>query len=235
MPQPSLLKHLKKAGYDLIDGPIRNHKPLQIWIKQPFNPAELYYENILHAFKSKTKLELKRNPGLIVDENLKSDYAFNIGLTLLKEIFQTMGLPPIELESYFQSGKKLSLSYKNAFSEEVPMGNLVEFLQNADFIHPNPVLLRTANRNNLILITGLVTAEQLVVEMETDTKLTNKQILALTKTANNKIDLSITKTNKTRMVAGQGRFPIAVKAGRMDFDKGQFKDIRLITDARDLF
>jgi hypothetical protein len=115
------------------------------------------------------------------------------------------------------------------------MGNLVEFMQKADFIHPNPVLLHAANRNNLILITGLVTAEQLVVEMETDTKLTNKQILAMTKAANNKIDLSITKTNKTRMVAGQGRFPIAVKAGRMDFDKGQFKDVSLITDARDLF
>jgi hypothetical protein len=88
MPLSTLQKHLKKSGYDLIDGPIRNHKPLQIWIKQPFNTAELYYESILHAFKSNTKLELKRNPSLIVDENMKSDYAFNIGLTLLKEIFQ---------------------------------------------------------------------------------------------------------------------------------------------------
>jgi hypothetical protein len=37
------------------------------------------------------------------------------------------------------------------------------------------------------------------------------------------------------MTAGLGRMPIAVKAGRIDFDKGQFKGISLITDGRDLF
>jgi hypothetical protein len=235
MPPTSLQKHLKKAGYDLIDGPIRNHKPLQIWLKQPFNPAELYYENIQHAFQSKVKLKLEKDPGLFFDENTKSDYSFNIGLTLIKEAFQSMGLPPVDLEAYFQSGKKISISFKNTISEAVPMGNLIEYLQKADFLHLNPVLLRSANRNNLLIITGLITAEQLVVDMETDTKLTNKEILAIKKATNNKIDLSITKNKKTRMLAGQGRFPIAVKAGRIDFDKGQFSNISLLTDTRDLF
>jgi hypothetical protein len=231
----SLQQHLQKAGYDLIDGPIRNHKPLQIWMKQSFDPAELYYENILHAFKSKVKLKLEKDAGLIFDENLKTDYSFNIGLTLIKELLQSMGLPPVELENYFQSGKKLSISYKNAISEAVPMGNLVEFLQKADFVHPNPILLRAANRNNLLIITGVLTAEQLIVELESDTKLSNKEIMALTKAANNKIEVSVAKNKKTRMIAGQGRFPIAVKAARMDFDKGQFSNISLMTDGRDLF
>ena len=235
MPRTSLQKHLNKSGYDLIDGPIRNHKPLQIWNKQPFNPAELYYEDILHAFTSPVKLKLEKDPGLIFDESLKSDYAFNIGLTLLKETLQSIGLPPVALETHFQSGKKISISYKNAQTEAVPMGNLIDFLQRADFVHPNPVLLRAANRNSLLIITGVVTAEQLVVDMETDKKLTNKEILAITKANNNKIDLSITKNNKTRMTAGHGRFPIAVKAARIDFDKGLFRNIKLLTDGRDLF
>ena len=115
-------KHLSNAGYDLIDGPVRNHKPLQIWIKHAFSPAELYYENIQHAFQSTVKLKLEKDPSLVVDESLQSQYAFNIGLTLLKEIFQGVGLPPLELEELFQSGKKMSNSYKNALSELVPLG-----------------------------------------------------------------------------------------------------------------
>jgi len=52
MPTTSLQQHLREAGYDLIDGPIRNHKPLQLWLKDGFSQPELYYANILHAFNS---------------------------------------------------------------------------------------------------------------------------------------------------------------------------------------
>jgi hypothetical protein len=37
------------------------------------------------------------------------------------------------------------------------------------------------------------------------------------------------------MVAGTERFPIAVKASRIDFDKGRYKGLTLVTDGRDLF
>jgi hypothetical protein len=112
MPSPNLQTHLHSAGYDMIDGPLRNHKPLQIWLKQAFKPAELYYDSILHAFKSKVKLPLEKDPSLIVDDNLQTQFSFNMGLTLVKEIFQSMGLPPIELEAIFLSGEKISISYK---------------------------------------------------------------------------------------------------------------------------
>jgi hypothetical protein len=235
MSTSTLQNHLSAAGYDLIDGPVRNHKPLQLWIKHAFNPAELYYESVLHAFKSKVKLPLEKDPSLIVDDNLQSQYSFNIGLTLVKEIFQSMGLPPIELEAIFQSGKKVSISYKNAHSELVPLGKILEFFAAADFLHPNPILMRNANRNHLVIISGIVSAEQLVVEFDADSKISNKQALALTKATNNKVDISVSRNKKTRMTAGIGRLPIAVKAGRIDFDRGQFKGIDLMTDGRDLF
>lgn len=235
MPQISLQKKLAAAGYDLIDGPLRNHKPLQIWLNQGFDPAELYYEHILHAFKSKVKLELKKDPSLVVDETLQSNYAFNIGLTLVKEIFQSLGLPPIDLDSNFQSGKKISITYKNAFSEAIPIGDLIRFFQNADFLHPNPILLRNANRNRLLIVTGIISAEQLVVDWDADTKFTSKQLLALNKSLQNKVDFSLGKNKNVRMSAGIGRLPIAVKAGRIDFDKGVFSNLGLVTDSRNLF
>ena len=235
MSTSTLQKHLSAAGYDLIDGPVRNHKPLQLWLKQSFNPAELYYENVLHAFKADVKLRLEKDPGLTLDDNLQSQFSFNIGLTLVNEIFQSMGLPPIELEEFFQSGKKINIAFKNSQSEVVPLGKLIEFFANADFLHPNPILMRNANRNHLIIITGIVSAEQLIVELDADSKLTSKQVMSLTKATSNKVDIEVTKSKKTRMIAGIGRMPIAVKAGRIDFDKGRFKEIRLMTDVRDLF
>lgn len=235
MPKTTLQRTLAASGYDLIDGPLRNHKPLQIWLKKGLDPAELYYEHILHAFRSKVKLELKKDPSLVVDEIIQTNYAFNIGLTLVKEIFQSLGLPPINLDAVFNSGKKISISYKNAFSEAVPIGNLTEFFQQADFLHSNPVLLRNANRNRLIIVTGIVSAEHLQVEWDTDTKLTSRQVLALNKSLQNKVDFSLTKSSKVRMTAGTSRLPIAVKAGRIDFDKAVFNNIDLVTDTRDLF
>lgn len=235
MSRTTLQQRLSQSGYDLIDGPIRNQKPLQIWLKQGFDPAELYYEHVLHAFRSNIKLSLEKDKSLVVDEKLQSNLSFNIGLTLVKGIFQSMGLPPIDLDTVFQSGKKVSISYKNAYSEAVPIGKLIEFFQQADFLHPNPVLLRHANRNRLLIITGIVSAAQLEVEWDTDAKLSSKQLLALNKSAKNKVDFSLTKNNKTRMTAGVNRMPIAVKAARIDFDKGMFRNVDLITDGRDLF
>jgi hypothetical protein len=235
MPTPNLQNQLSAAGYDLIDGPVRNHKPLQLWLKQSFNPAELYYENVLHAFKADVKLRLEKDPGMTVDDNLQSQFSFNIGLTLVKEIFQSMGLPPIELEEFFQSGKKVNIAFKNSQSEVVPLGKLIDFFDKADFLHPNPILMRNANRNHLIIISGIVSAEQLVVEFDADSKLSSKQLMALAKATSNKVDVVVSKSKKTRMTAGLGRMPIAVKAGRIDFDKGRFKGISLMTDLRDLF
>jgi hypothetical protein len=235
MADTSLQQHLREAGYDLIDGPIRNHKPLQLWLTEGFNQPELFYADILHAFNSSTKLRISKDPSLAINDTHKNDYAFQIGITLVQEWMQSIGLPPINFNASINSGKKVSISYKNAMTEVVPIGNLTEFFSSADFLHPNPVLLRHANRNHLLVITGVVTAEQLVAEMETDSKINSKIITALKKSANNKIEFSSTRNNTLKMVAGSGRFPIAVKASRLDFDKGRFHGLTLVTDGRDLF
>ena len=52
----NLTKTLRKQGYDLIAGPIRNHQLLQLWLKTPFNDVELYYAHLEHAFTSPVAL-----------------------------------------------------------------------------------------------------------------------------------------------------------------------------------
>lgn len=235
MPTTSLQQHLREAGYDLIDGPIRNHKPLQLWMKEGFNQPELYYADILHAFSSSKKLRITKDPGLDIKDTDKNEYAFQIGITMVQEWMQSIGMPPIDFSGAISGGKKVTISYRKAITELVPIGDLTDFLSDADFLHPNPVLLRNANRNNLLVITGVVTAEQLVADMETDSKINSKIINGLKKSANNKIEFSSTKNNTLRMVAGTGRFPVAVKANRIDFDKGRFNGLQLVTDGRDLF
>jgi hypothetical protein len=144
-------------------------------------------------------------------------------------------MPAVDFSACIGGGKKVSISYKNAITEVVPLGNINDFLSKADFLHPNPVLLRHANRNQLLIVTGVVTAEQLVAEIETDSKISSKMMSALNKNAGNKIEFSSSKNNIVKMVAGTERFPIAVKASRIDFDKGRYKGLTLVTDGRDLF
>jgi len=235
MPNTSLQQYLREAGYDLIDGPVRNHKLLQLWLKEGFNQPELYYANILHAFSSNKKIRVTKDPGLDIKDTHKNDYAFQIGITMVQDWMQSIGMSPIDFSSAFIGGKKVTISYRNAISEVVPTGNLTDFLSDADFLHPNPVLLRNANRNNLLVITGVVTAEQLVAEMETEVKINSKIINNLKKLSGNKIDFTSTKNNTLKMIAGTGRFPVAVKANRIDFDKGRFNGLQLLTDGRDFF
>jgi hypothetical protein len=51
-----------------------------------------------------------------------------------------------------------------------------------------------------------------------------------------KIDISADKQENLKMVASaKDYFPIAVKASRLDFDKGQFKGLLQVTDNRNFF
>ena len=45
----NLTRLLRKQGYDLIQGPVRNHGLLQLWLKRPLDEADLYYTHIDHA------------------------------------------------------------------------------------------------------------------------------------------------------------------------------------------
>jgi hypothetical protein len=231
-----LTKYLRDAGYDLIEGPVRNQKPLQLWLKQPSNEAELYYTDINHAFESSVQLTITEDHALSVDTTKNDEYGFNIGVSLLEEILKSIGLGAFELSAKIKSGKKVTISYDNSVTKIIALGEITNYLSNADFKHPNPVLLKNANRNNILVITGAVFAQNLVVEIDTDFNLDLNLIATLNQAADGKLDFSISSQQKLKMVSsGSSFFPIAVKANRIDFDKGVFKGINLVTDNRNFF
>jgi hypothetical protein len=84
----SLKKYLRQQGYDLIDGPVRNHKPLQLWLKKIFDEVDFYYASIDHAFQSDVLLTEVVNDSLSVNSTKKDDYSFNIGITLFCKLPQ---------------------------------------------------------------------------------------------------------------------------------------------------
>ncbi|MBF4518657.1 hypothetical protein IRZ71_20065 [Flavobacterium sp. ANB] len=231
-----LTKYLSGQGYDLIEGPARSHKPLQLWVKKTFDEAQLYYASIEHAFKSDVVLNEIENPALSVDATQKDDYGFNIGITLLEEILKTLGLGTFEISAKIKSGKTVTISYENSITKEYAIGNLEEYLFDADFLHPNPSLLRNANNNNILLITGTVFAKNLVVNIETDFTLDASLITSLNAVAEGKLEFTMSSQSKLKMVSNVGiYFPIAVKANRIDFDRSRFQKLILVTDNINIF
>jgi hypothetical protein len=231
-----LTKYLRDAGYDLIEGPVRNHKPLQLWLKQAFNAAELYYTDINHAFTSSVQLTILEDPALSVDTTKSDEYGFNVGVTLLEEILKSIGLGNFELSAKVKSGKKVTISYDNSVTKVIPVGEITNYLSGADFKHPNPVLLNNANGNNILVITGAVLAQNLVVDIETDFNLDANLVATLNQAADGKLEFTMKSQQKLKMVSsGSNFFPIAVKANRIDFDKGVFQGITLVTDNRNFF
>lgn len=231
-----LTSYLKKAGYDLIEGPVRNHKPLQLWLKTPHDEAELYYSDINHAFESPVELNIIEDQALSVDTSKTDEYGFNLGVTILQEILKSIGLGNFEITAKIKSGKKVTISYNNSVTKVIPIGEITNYLSQADFKHPNPTLLKNANKNYILIITGVVMAQNLVVEIETNFKLDASLILELNQIADGKLEFGMSSTQKLRMVSsGNSFFPVAVKANRLDFNKGVFKAVTLVTDNRNFF
>lgn len=231
-----LSKYLRAAGYDLIDGPVRNQKPLQLWLKQPYSEAQLYYTDITHAFASPVALSLVEDAALRFESVNQDEYGFNIGVSILDELLKTLGLGSFELSGKIRSGRKVSISYDKPVTRIVPLGDITNFLSQADFQHPNPVLLRNANRNNILVITGAVFAQHLVAEIETDLVMDPNLMALLNDAADGKLSFTLSRDRTMRMVSGgKELFPIALKANRIAFDKGVFSGLRLVTDRENLF
>ena len=147
-----------------------------------------------------------------------------------------MGLANLNLSAEIKSGKKVSISYDNSITKEIQLGQLEQYLSNYDFLHPNILLYNNLNKNDVIIVTGVLYAKNLKVEIETDLEISAEVKAKLTDLAEGKIDFSSSSTKKLVMTAETGdHYPIAVKASRLNFNKGIFKNHKMITDNRDMF
>ena len=232
----NLTTHLRKQGYDLIQGPVRNHGLLQLWLKRPLDEPDLYYTHIDHAFESPIKLGKCRTKALNINHTIQNNYRFHIGLSVLNALRHALGMagefaPNVGLES----GKQIGLSYDQVTSTEVAIGDVQNYLIVADFLHPNKRLLKNANHNNLLLITGILVAKSIHIEIESEKQIDAAAKTEFSKLFNGKFELEHTSEKKLVMSANDiGSFPIAAKVHRIDFDGGQFVNTTLLSDRGNL-
>ncbi|WP_348799580.1 gasdermin [Flavobacterium adhaerens] len=231
-----LTSSLKEAGYDLIDSPVRNHKLTQLWLKKDFDKIQMYYDQLQYAFTSTVDLPVFTNTALKVTSSERNEFNFNIGITILDDILKSIGLSNFDISAEIKSGKSVTVSYNNSITKEIEIGALEHYLSNFDFLHPNNVLLKNLNQNDVIIITGILYAKNLNIEIDTDYTISADLKAKLTEIAGGKLDFSKSSEKTIKMTADTGDYyPIAVKANRLDFDHGKFKKHFLITDNRNLF
>jgi len=232
----SLKTILRKSGYDLIDGPIRNHKILQLWLKQPGNPPTIYYQHILHALTSSVILEEFQDEALRVNHRHKETYSFNIGITVLDNILTALGLGSLGIELIFNGGKEVAISYGESKTVTVGLGDIQSFLNTSDFTHPNKGLLRNANRSRIVLINSILMAKNLRSTITSNQTISADVIANLNNQAEGQATFTRTKDATLEMnVTGNAFIPIAVQAHRLDWDNGTFDRMSLITDDRNIF
>ncbi len=231
-----LAKNLKDQGYDLLDGTLREQRLLQIWRKRFNNPIESLASSIHHIFNTTTQLGTTTSTALDVVSNASQVLKFNIGITVLEDILSKSNLGKLDLGAKIASGKKVDISYSNAFSETVEQLDLENFLAGSDFTHPNPGVLKDLNRNNLIVVTGVVYAKNLKAIIESDSEIDASIDAEINAIVSSKIGFTRESTTKIVLTAPLGEtFPIAVKYHKMRYRDSAFQKLVLVSDSKDWF
>lgn len=232
----SLSKVLKDKGYDLIDGPTRNHSIKQLWIKDPWDKAEVLYDHVDHAFLSPVQLIAPSVNGLDLVYSQKNTFNFNIGMSVAKLALDALGINGLGLTTSIKKGKTVDISYSGSVSNEIPLGRIQEFFSVADYHHSNPKLLRNLNSNNVIFISGLLSAKYLRIEIQNDVEFDLSIEGKINEAVDGKLEVKLVSKKKLQLTSsGDTLFPVAVKAHRLRYRKGEFIDAELITDNRDFF
>jgi citrate lyase gamma subunit len=232
----SLVKKLREQGYDYIDGPIRNHNLFQIWRKLPLDEAEKLYGHISHAFNGTGQLNISVATAMEVNSTVKQEYGLKVGLTVLETLLQSLGLGNLGANIGITGKGSISVSYDEAGTRTCPVGELINYLSEADFMHSNPPLLRQLNHDRLLVISGILEAKNVKVEIKSDTDFDVDVDVKF----NNIIELGAEVEHKSNrhLVMRSGAatpIPVAVKAHRIIYDRGVFEDLRLVTDNRFFF
>jgi hypothetical protein len=232
---PSLSKILNDQSYDLIDGPIRNHKPLQLWLKENGERAILHYDHLSMALKV-PNIPVQTYPALAVNYSQVQEYSFNIGLTALSGLLNTLGLGSFGITAKFKSGRKVSISYDDSICRQCDSGIIDEVLSQADFLHENKKLYDQLNNDDILLIAGVLSAKNLLVKIETTSDISAEIKAELAQLANASIGFVYANSTTIEMKVSTGtEVPIAVYAFRLEYDRGEFVRKHTVTDNRNFF
>jgi hypothetical protein len=218
-----LIKILKNEGYDYIDGIIRGHKPLQLWRDRMSDEPKFLADHISHVFNSDVKLNEVVNPGLNVNSTMKLENSFNIGLTGLDRILNSLGIGSLGLSSEFKSGKSMSISFNDTIAKEYGLEEIDSYLFDADLVHPNPQILTDLNRDNVLILTGVIYAKNFEVILESSVNLKAEVEANIKNIVDGKLIYERKSESSIKLsAAGVDYFPIAVKAIKVVYRHGRF-------------
>lgn len=232
----SLTRVLKNQGYDLISGPDRNHKILQLWRMKGTNAVEFYLDSIMDVFESDVNLQPREGLAFDVQSIATEEYKFKLGMTFFSGALKATGLGRTKLDSEIFGGKTVKASYEDAITNYVSIGEVSRFLSQADFVYTNHDLMNDLNRNNILLISGVILAKRLVLEVSADKTFQNEFVSEIENLVEGDVSIKQYDNNMLKIESiSPEYFPIAVKAERIDFDKSIFKRTVPITDTKDIF
>jgi hypothetical protein len=109
----SLVKLLRGQGYEMIDGPIRDHKVLQVWIKKGINKP-FSAGMINEIFSSPVQLISQESPALYVNSSETVKYDIGADITGLEELLKSANLGNLGLSAKIKGGKEAAVGFSNA-------------------------------------------------------------------------------------------------------------------------
>jgi hypothetical protein len=214
---------------------VRGQNLLEVWVKRNNENIELW-NPLSKLFISGGSLSERSSTVLGVNYSSTVDYGINIGITVLEGLLKSTGLGSLGLNGKFGKKGNVSISFDNARKSDVSSGDVSDFFNHDDFdfCSENQELLTQANNNNLILITGIIYAQELKVHIKTEKDFDVNLVGELKEIAKADISFKSSGTKELEMVAPLGEaMPIAIKATRLHFRKGKYVGNNLVTDTRD--
>jgi hypothetical protein len=126
----------------------------------------------------------------------------------------------------------MAVSFSDTSTETVAIADLDDYLHDADICQVNPALMKDLNFNNILVITGVLQAKKLITEVEFNHDITGEIFADVPKVdIGASVNFEFIGKNKIRMTAQTPvSFPVAVRAHRLDYDKGVFKKSVPVTD-----
>lgn len=233
----SLTKLLKSKGFDFIDSPMRSHILLQLWRKSVSNPATFYAHHYSDIFKDNGTVinPLKAN-ALDVNATKTNKLQFNLGLSGLKNLLANLNLGNVGIDSKITGGKTISTSFNSAYSIVIPEVELDALFTDTDIKLNSTNLMKHLNSNDILIVSGILYAKELLIEIESDNEITAQTEADIALAVSGKIQVERTGAKSIKMTTTlPDEFPIAIQAHQLAFNKGEFNKAKLITDDKDLF
>lgn len=210
------------SNYDMIDGTARQQRLLQLW-KKNAEGMQIFKDSVHKIFSSPIILKEIESPVIDLTQTYKKRFGINLGLSALERI-----KPTLNFNNIFKSGKAVTISYKSGKCVEFDHQDLLNYFSKSDFIEKDPIWLKDFNRNNILIITGIIYGKNLQIEIESDNEINLTTESELNGALQGKFQINKSSASTIIITDSSDDFtPIAVKSHKLIYSNGEFKNLHL--------